>query len=218
VVKEPNGVVLDAYRHAWRVRKRTGETSDEVLVAALRQHEAPARFSDPESPEYEVLVDFWRRGVSPRWLPVAGFAQAVRQSLAPWLEVFSDREESWAWMQLPAGKRSLSEESAAPIALRSLEFHRAADSEDTLSDCRDAPLDESGWHRAVVWLQMSSTEPVADVMVGQDRIGWTPIPADDWQSMQEAAQQCLYADGFLQVGRMHNGECSLGSLHCFFIA
>lgn len=176
MVPEPNGVVLDAYRHAWRVRRETGDTSDEVLVAALRQSEAAARFSDPESPEYEVLIGFWRRGVSPRWLPVAGFAQVVRESLAPWLEVFRDAEESLAWMELPAGKRALSEGSAESIALRSLEFHRAADAEDTLSDCRDAPLDESGWHRAVVWLQMNGTELVADVMVGEDCIGWAPIP------------------------------------------
>lgn len=102
--------------------------------------------------------------------------------------------------------------------MRTLEFHRAADAEDTLSDCPDAPLDESGWHRAFVWLRMDATEPIADVMVGADRIGWAPIASDDWLRMTEAAEQGVYADGFLQVGRMHNGERAVGGLHCLFIA
>ncbi len=215
---EPSEVVLDAYRHAWRVRKQTGDASEEVLLAALRERDAPAAFSSPPAPEYEFLFGWWRRGVPPRWLPVAGLAQALRQSLAPWLEVFSDREDSLAWMDLPEGKSALSEERAGSVALRRLEFHRADDSVDALSDSRDAPLDGSGWHRALVWLQVDGTQPVADVMVGEVRTGWASVPGDDWLRMREAAEHGLYADGVLQVGRMHDGAQTVGDLHCYFFA
>ena len=215
--REPSGAALDAYRHAWRARKQTGDASDEVLLAALRERDAPAAFYTPAAPEYEVLFGCWRRGVRPRWLPVAGFSQVLQQSAAPWLEVFSDREDSLAWMDLPEGKSALSEERAGPVALCRLQFHRADDAADALSDCRDAPVDESGWHRALVWLQMDGAEPVADVMVGEVRIGWTSLPGDDWLRMREAAEHGLYADGVLQVGRMHNGAQAVGDLHCHLI-
>jgi hypothetical protein len=54
----------DSYEEAWEERTRTGDTSVNLLIAALSRRTPPDGIPDPWEPG-EVIRDMWNRGVEP---------------------------------------------------------------------------------------------------------------------------------------------------------
>lgn len=83
----------DSYQEAWETRTRTGETSVDLLIAALNRRNPPEGMPNPYHPP-EVIRDIWIRGVEPRHLRRAIYGALPellsRAVVAPWRAVFEN--------------------------------------------------------------------------------------------------------------------------------
>ena len=225
----------DAYVEAWRIRTSTGESTEEVLMEVLRRRGVEARWVEPGGSN-DLLVGFWRKGVPPNRLrramvkEIPGLLRAMASPMREVYRLFRDTEPvDLSWMEMPDGQRALSDArhehdlvfryfhpSVAPVAL---EFAPDPTGRDVLRHCCDnSPNpDDHEWTRAPVWLRMQGEEPQADVMVGNARVGWSPVPHEAWMSMIEEARAGVVADGTLDVRRepKPDGTVVVGNMRCF---
>ncbi len=212
--------LFEAYQAAWRVRRRTGESSDDVLMVALAEHDVEPRWRDPASSEHEILFGMWRQGVTPRRAGLFLLGEVARG----YWEVFKLLREAGqsvpGWMNIPRGRRPVSdllEEASRPP--KPLHFTADPLAQALFADCREAPVDDDGSHGVPIWLDMSSERPEATVWVGERRAGVARVDEADWQRMRAAqASDRMYADGNLWLHFGPDGQATVEDVSAHFLS
>lgn len=210
-----------AYRAAWQDRSASGNTSDDVLAAHLREHGLAEELLDETSPGHQFVFGWWRRGVPPRGITWELTKQAGR-ALMHMGDVARSVHDAFrgdfrvvAGWEMPPGKRGVTGEVKDASTVQ-LTFERTLEGEAVLRDCLNEPGGFGGWRRPPVWFDMDATQPSALVMIGDANPGSTQVPREIWKRMRDVSDAGLYADGFLEV-REHDDELETGTLMCTYL-
>ena len=191
-----------AYAEAWAARQRTGDGSDGVLTDALARHDVHLSFA------HEQFLVIWRQGVPPHAVPAAALEAGI--VLAPRvIEAFLDMAAALEGpmpvqlRDLPQGRRRLTEESHWTIQRLPVVYDKAA-----AAYLGSLPLPvgntRTGELAAQVWL-LAADEPLADVMLGEARLGTVRLPVTTWKSLEEAEGDNTFADGIVYCWPMGPG-------------
>lgn len=220
-------IVREAYKDAWRVRQRTGQTDQELLSSALRVRCAAAPFLEDGHPAHEELVHAWTLGVPPELLDTAalvegaGLRSAV-SAVAHLAERLVPRQvrRDPDWTALPAGRRPLSgahrRRARRLIDLVPLSFAALPGADSLLQHAlRTVPARHSPWSEVPVWLRTGQSTGFATVHVGGESVGSTALPHRAWEGLRAEEHRDVYADGTLEVtaGRGEHAV-SVGTLRC----
>lgn len=210
------GRLRAAYAAAWDTRQQTGDDSPGVLIENL---DAPGLevFSRP-GPGRDLVLSLWERGVPPEALErrfrraLPGIAWTAAGSLArSAVEIVRFlRGGRWerldlSWLELPEGYRRLSDARKAndlvlrwlhaPVDKVALELRVDDAAGAAIERCRQVPsANRRGWAEAYCWL-LPDDPSNAQVMVGEERIGWTTVPDPVWALLKREEQRRIYADG-----------------------
>jgi hypothetical protein len=207
------GRLRDAYAAAWATRQRTEDDSPDLLIEHLAA--AGEVFSSP-GPSRDFVVSLWERGVPPealdaevrRALPgVAGAALgSLARSAVEMARVFREGGRlDLSWMDLPEGHRKLSDaRKANDLVLRwlhprvdkvALDLRLDEAAAAAIGRCRQLPSpNRDGWAEAYCWL-LPDRPPNVQVMVGEERIGWSTVPDHVWPLLEREEHRRIYADG-----------------------
>jgi hypothetical protein len=219
-------IVREAYKDAWRVRERTGQTDESLLLSALRVRCAAARYLEPGEPAHEALLTAWRDGVAPDRVATGDARGGGLRSAVHRVHHRLD-EGGTAWMDLPRGHRALSRVRRANDALRR-HLHRPVDLVPltfTALPYADAvlrrglesrPSTRTPWSEVRVWLRTGSARGSAAVLVGEAETGSTSLPHPVWEELRREAEHGVYADGRLEVTRAvgRPEAVTVGGLFC----
>lgn len=208
--------LFDAYKRAWRVRKSSGETSEEVLREEFARA-IPASRSDDLREHMEVMVGLWNRGVRPSRVRASLFRGAVHAFLNPWLATMDKSSASPdRWMAIPDSVGRVSARYPQQAVIEQLVIRPIPTASDIFSDARDAPLDPEGWHRAPVWLRPNPDPSAVDVLIGREVVGHVRVPPNLWERLRSQATEGFFADGELRLRALDTGEMVLGDIKCAF--
>ncbi|HET7689027.1 MAG TPA: hypothetical protein VFK41_01500 [Nocardioidaceae bacterium] len=183
-----------AYADAWATRQRTGDGSDVVLTDALARHDVHLSFA------HEQFLEIWRRGVPPHAVPAAALDAGV--VLAPRIiEAFLDMADALEGplpvqlRDLPQGRHRLTEEPHWTIQRLLVVYDKAA-----TAYLGSLPLPvantRTGELAAQVWL-LTEEEPLADVMLGEARLGTVRLTPTTWKLLEQAEEDNTFADGIV---------------------
>lgn len=209
--------VYEAYVEAWEERRRTGNTSDAVLLGALARHPVPEG-CEPVSPQAsELLIEMWRDGTSPRMLGPRVLGKVLRanwQAIRELVAVFTGPGSIPAWMNIPDGGEGVGFH-AGKARVRRLAFEPAASVEHVWRRVSKRYRDYEGRATARVWLDTLVDEPRARVMVGKHHVGEVRLDAGDWARLRHAADDGLFSDGTLKVRETARGQYEFGWLRVY---
>ena len=220
-------IVREAYKDAWRVRERTGQTDESLLLSSLRVRCAAAPFLEAGHPAHEDLLAAWREGVPPDRLASGGSrgGGGLRSAVTRVHHLFDEGGQSW--MDLPRGHRALSKVRRAndvlrrrlhrPVDLVPLTFSALPYADAVLRRGLEArPPTRSPWSEVRVWLRTGSVSGSAAVLVGEAETGSTSLPHPVWEELRREAGQGVYADGRLEVTRAvgQHEAVTVGGLFC----
>jgi len=207
-------IVREAYKDAYRVRQRTGQSDDALLQSALRVRAAAATFLE-DGPVHDALFALWHEGVAPELVTPATI-QTLGALARPAPAVPAQRRERprirQPWVDLPSGHRALSSVRRAtgllrrhahrPVDLVPLTFTPLPAADRVLRRFTLVPpRGRSPWSEVKVWLRTGTVSGTAAVLVGETEAGSTSLPSPVWQELQREAAQGVYADGRLEVTR-----------------
>ena len=201
-------IVREAYKDAYRVRQRTGQSDDALLQSALRVRAAAATFLE-DGPVHDALFALWHEGVAPELVTTTtiqalGAVAAATPAPRPRFRQ--------PWVDLPTGHRALSSVRRAtgllrrhahrPVDLVPLTFTPLPTADRVLRRFTQIPpRGRSPWSEVKVWLRTGPAAGSAAVLVGETETGTTSLPQPVWSELQREAAQGVYADGRLEVTR-----------------
>lgn len=183
-----------AYAEAWAARQRTGDGSDAVLTDALARHDVHLSFA------HDQFLDIWRSGVPPHAVPAAALEAGVVLAQRV-IDAFLDMADTLEGptpvrlRDLPQGRHRLSEESHWTIQRLPVVYDKPATS---YLGSLDLPVanTRTGELAAQVWL-LAAEEPLADVLLGEVRLGTVRLAAETWKLLEEAEGANTFADGIV---------------------
>lgn len=183
-----------AYAEAWAARQRTGDGSDAVLHAALARHDVQLSFA------HDQLLQIWREGVAPHAVPAAALDAGLLLA-QPVVEAFLDMADVLEGpmpvqlRDLPKGRHRLTAEPHWEIQRLPVVYDKAA-----TAYLGSLPLPvgntRTGELAAQVWLLVAE-EPLADVMLGDARLGTVRLDPRTWKLLEEAETANTFADGIV---------------------
>jgi hypothetical protein len=141
------------------------------------------------------------------WAAVKGLAGTGRE-LGRLFRDLEWQEVDMSWLELPPGHVKLTVHRHSNDLLRRWFHPRVKEIEllvdvdpaahETVERCRFLPsANRDGWFEVPVWLRLESQPSRAEIMVGETRLGWTLVPDDSWNKLQQQANNHVFADGSL---------------------
>ena len=201
-----------AYAEAWAHRRRTGDGSDDVLLAALEAHAVHLGRA------HDLILDIWRRGTPPHAVnddalahglvlaePVAhGFDEIARHQEGP---------QAVPLVDLPGGRERVSKGADWHMHAPPVVYDKAATS---YLASLDLPLANSrtGELAAQVWLLPREEPPLCDLMLGEVSIGTARLPDPAWQRLRAQEQENRFADGIVFCWPVSDGVLEPDALRC----
>jgi hypothetical protein len=188
-----------AYEDAWSERDRTGRTSVELLVAALRARRVPAAEYAEGTRLRATLLGSWDRGRRPRRMHGVIVRYRLSSTLDEVRALFGD--DTPQPMRLP--RDLVPARKAGPIDDVSLPFTPSGTFGARVRGWYEAVDDDERERAIPVWLDTSPRPEHVPVMVGADLAGHTELPTWAHALLVDAAHKGrrVVATGDLWVKR-----------------
>lgn len=167
-----NQQAFAAYEEAWVERDATGSTNPDLLIAALRRRQVPARAYGPGTRLHRALFDSWEAGRRPKRMHGVILKYRFGKLRGARLD------DAVSGIELPAGLRpasrwSLRDEERLPFRPTGLFTARLRAWYDAVEDDDD----DDPERYVPVWFDTAARPEQTPVMVGAELAGHSDLPA-----------------------------------------